>query len=277
MSVAKYFSCNITYRHALHAAQAIDTAHTNGKSYARYMLGDLMMRMRCANIFGDEWWPPCPMDTNQYRSALVLLGNIGMGTAIHVDWSEAINLALAITGMCDMGKALALWMFVRPSAMEELQELMMAKVNGLSSKYPEGFKTANLPMFTVADMQHIFRTMGKDKVHLVEQHAGEVVRVCAGWGHAVVNLQPCIKIAYDRYVVANFPHYAVCHAMNASLFGENHADDYTGWADVRFWVRIWFLVCAFVRPLMRSYIKCNMLLLLLLLLQVAINYLHHVR
>ena len=233
VSVAKYISFNIMYRHALHAAQAIATAHENGKGCARYMLGDLMMRMRCANIFVNEWWPTNLIDTDQFRSALVLLGKHGMGTAIHVDWSEAINLALAITGMCDTDKALALWMFVRPSAMKELQELMMAKVNGLSSKYPEGFKTANLPMFTVADMQHIFRTMGKDKVHLVEQHAGEVVRVCAGWGHAVVNLQPCIKIAYDRYVEANFPNYAISHALSAPLFGDRIAPDYAAWTEVR--------------------------------------------
>lgn len=266
-SVAKYLTFNITYRHAMHAAEAIAKTLRNGKTQcARYMLGDLLMRMRSANIFGDDWWPSGLVDTDQFRSALVLLGSGGMGSAVHVDWSEAINLALAITGCWNEGLALALWMFVKPSAMAELEELMKAssaglaaatanlkgkkaveatqkfaaaarkkaaKGEGLSKLYPEGLQTGMIPAFTEADMRYIAKVMGPDKVQLVEQHAGEVVRVRVGWGHAVVNLQPCIKVAYDRYLSANFPRYAVSHAMTAPMFGLNNAQDYTGWTVVR--------------------------------------------
>ena len=225
------------YKKAFHAATMIKMQAERGTPYAKYMLGVLLHRLRSSReLFGvDQWWP-VEMDTDAFRSTLMLIGNVGMGTRIHVDWTEAINLALGIASRWDDKMAVALWMFVRPNAMRELDTLLKQWASapdkgGLSATFPLGLCTPNMPIFTEADMRRMKGHMG-DKVMLVEQRAGQVVRAMAGWGHAVVNLQPCIKIAYDMFVVDNFPSYAIAHAMTARLFKNNCIHDYTSWAKV---------------------------------------------
>ena len=48
-----------------------------------------------------------------------------------------------------------------------------------------------------ADMTEVENILGREHTVLINQHAGEGVDVKVGWMHAVCNLQPCVKIAFD--------------------------------------------------------------------------------
>ena len=75
-------------------------------------------------VLGDKalnsWWPRKTANarTDIFKSTLLLLGAAGSGTGLHIDWTEALNLALAID--CSPGLCLALWLLILPTAVEEV-------------------------------------------------------------------------------------------------------------------------------------------------------------
>lgn len=69
----------------------------------------------------------------------------------------------------------------------------------------------------------------KDYVQLVEQKHGDVVEVNPGWAHAVINVKPCLKLAYDRLIQKDMPLCALIHhLLHSKLFYNMNAPDYSG-------------------------------------------------
>lgn len=69
----------------------------------------------------------------------------------------------------------------------------------------------------------------KEHVQLVEQRSMDVVVVPPGWIHCVVNLQLCMKLAYDRCIEDDLPQVSLTHRMiNVPWFRQASAQDYTG-------------------------------------------------
>ena len=63
---------------------------------------------------------------------------------------------------------------------------------------------------------------------LVEQKSMEVISVPPGWIHCVVNLQLCMKFAYDRVMVLDSMKAPVIHQwFNIPYFRQASAPDYT--------------------------------------------------
>ncbi len=228
-----YLTCNLMYHDSVTAAKAIHDAIKKNETTSGFVLGELMMRMRAFTGFGErrEWWPEWISGTDRFRSTLLLLGRKGHGTNIHIDWTEALNMALAIEDDWDQAVALAQWLFVKPQALQRLDALLRERPE-FKTRFPHGLKTFPLAPFSEADMDLVVELLGDADAYLVQQKAGDIVRVRMGWAHAVVNLQPCIKIAFDRYIRERFPAYALSHVRYAALFGRNMTRDYAGWAQV---------------------------------------------
>ena len=67
-----------------------------------------------------------------------------------------------------------------------------------------------------------------EHVILVEQKSMDVMCVPPGWIHCVVNLQLCMKFAYDRVMVYDSMKAPVIHRMfNVPYFRQASAPDYT--------------------------------------------------
>ena len=200
------------------------------------VLGNTRLRMRATDCFGGgrPWWPDWLVGSDIFRATLLMLGSVGVGTRLHVDWTEALNIALAIDGYSDLSLALALWMFVSPAALERVHRALIDDKQFLNKagkrRFPKGLSSnedVQEHLLSKAEMEYLAAKF-PDGVMLVEQFAGEVVIVRPGWLHAVINLQPCLKLAFDRYVPEAFPQYAMSHVLVASKYGMV-ADDYMQW------------------------------------------------
>lgn len=105
--------------------------------------------------------------------------------------------------------ALALWCFVYPEALDAVDEWLKKM-----QKWPLGLREdAVLPPARLQTMAAwVVRKYPslKGRVQLIEQHAGQMITVPPGVVHCVVNLQPCVKIAWDYIVPDHLPLYLRC-------------------------------------------------------------------
>jgi hypothetical protein len=66
-------------------------------------------------------------------------------------------------------------------------------------------------------------------VRLEYQCHGDIMRVPMGWAHAVLNLRPCIKVAFDVVEEAMLPMIALMQTLiGSAVFGQRSAEDYGG-------------------------------------------------
>ena len=66
-----------------------------------------------------------------------------------------------------------------------------------------------------------------DHTRLLHQKTGDVVEIPPGWIHCVVNVMPCIKLAYDRIVVEDMVKFPFIHStINVPFFRQSSAQDY---------------------------------------------------
>lgn len=166
--------------------------------------------------------------TDLYRASLILLGGATTKTGLHLDWTEAYNIAFAI-GTSSLSDPLAVWTFLHPSLAEQANAWLIQ--NG----FEKGFQTAGRA-FLSDDRVSAFKTAmdalmpgGSGGVLVVEQRAGDMVYVPPGWIHQVYNLQPCLKLAWDFYATEHFAIYSMLQSrIAAPLFGAEMADDYMG-------------------------------------------------
>lgn len=175
--------------------------------------------------------------TDAATSTLVLVGDSECGTRFHVDWSEAKNVAFGLQlkpGPAAQHQPLALWVFVHPSAAAAAGAWLATNVEALAG----GFQTENPPRLELKHAVAMQQVLGSAAdgtwlVRLVYQHAGDMVVVPAGWIHTVVNVQPCVKLAFDIYRASHFPAYLQSWRQVASVVtGASNAPDYMGVATV---------------------------------------------
>jgi hypothetical protein len=185
---------------------------------------------------------------NKHDSMLMILGVKGCGTPFHLDWSNAVNVAFALSAGT-MHTTLALWSFLHPS------ELSDKKLKGFFDEWClknlqkyclEGEDTTDLrlfnqevnktpskqqsrkPLLSMTDMAE-FNTFLASKserpdfqftIHVHQKH-GEVMQVCVGWSHQVVNMEECMKYAFDFATTSNAMQCVhtnnVLHAMYAGV------------------------------------------------------------
>lgn len=208
-----------------------------------FILGQLMLLMRFFTGFGPkDWWPSGLIDTDKFKSTLVMMGDRFMGTGPHYDWAEALNVAFGIKGHHNPLRPVAWWLFVLPSAVQELHGWLIHD-EVLAAKFPQGLDSFKrdaadqryrLPLLTKEEMDRIVEGLGAHKARVVPHFAGHIMRVKAGWLHAVINEQPCVKIAFDTIQPSMFPLYAGTRRFLFQRFGTYMAADYTGWLRVAF-------------------------------------------
>ena len=170
--------------------------------------------------------------TDKYRCALVLLGGPTVHTRLHLDWSEARNVACGIvTGTVPTGP-LAVWVLINPRAAQEVDAWIKEKGATELAEHMVGDCTMGLAgevFLKEAAVQQLQQDLGADAVVVLEQHHGDVVTVPPGWVHQVSNRQTCLKIANDLYVKCNYGLYALLWRRIASpLFGKAMFPDYVG-------------------------------------------------
>lgn len=173
--------------------------------------------------------------TDLWAATLLLLGGEGTGTALHSDWTEAFNLLLAVvadpTEVLPAEYVAAKWWFFHPSMVEKLDEevkaLGLEDVDGLASK----------PLLTEAQLDDLRKKVDAHAAdqgitvqvthYVLEQKPGFVVHVPPGWVHAVVNVKPCLKLAFDAYIMTNVHSYIEAHRkVVCKVFKKVMADDY---------------------------------------------------
>lgn len=205
---------------------------------SKYMLSTLDVMVRTAILlhtvrswFADGLLPFVKHVTDRDRLTLVLLGGAGNGTGLHLDWTQAYNLALALAGT-DVGGVLATWVCIAPCAVAAADAwLRLVKSEARDEYlYPDGLRTKGKVMLDDNMVQqlrrHLIDLHGSNSVVVLQQRHGHVVFIPPGWVHQVVNQQRCIKLAWDFYEPLNFGGYAMVHDMAAQHFGNAMADDY---------------------------------------------------
>jgi hypothetical protein len=167
--------------------------------------------------------------TDSVRSCLILLGAVGMFTGLHIDWTEAYNIAFATCGE-NVGEVLAVWVFIHPSIIHQVSEWLKAKT-GKSFSDTSIHLTTELVSQLQAFANGIMPCGGG--VVVLNQCAGDMVYVPPGWVHQVTNALPCLKVAWDFYEDAHWALYAqMHHKIIVPLFGSQMAEDYMGFARI---------------------------------------------
>ena len=54
----------------------------------------------------------------------------------------------------------------------------------------------------------MYDSEGRATVQVLYQHNGDMVHVPAGWPHQLLNLKPCVKLAWDYYDPVSMARYA---------------------------------------------------------------------
>ncbi|KAL3137357.1 hypothetical protein ABBQ32_006889 [Trebouxia sp. C0010 RCD-2024] len=175
--------------------------------------------------------------TDTSRTGLLMLGKAGLGTKFHVDRTQAENVAFSVVDK-PKGKSkatrhgsqphfvLARWWFVHPHVAPKFAEFVrdsLHHADGLQDfmPKPEHWEL----MLAFGSMNAID---GRDVVVVLNQGPGDIVLVPPGWPHAVNNVMPCCKLAWDHYDPRHLATYAAVHRDVASpLFrGGTVGDDY---------------------------------------------------
>jgi hypothetical protein len=169
-------------------------------------------------------------------------------TGIHMDWTEAVNVAFAITDVLPHADserlhnhaiqlfhgpdaALALWVFFTPSmvALGTLSAWLLKKRGKECLKVASGEKTT-LSIDEVHDLMRDHPGL----VRLEFQKAGDRICVPPGWAHQVLNLRPNLKVAWERVRRDRLALYSIqLDAITLKHFGKM-APDYVAIRQVLF-------------------------------------------
>jgi hypothetical protein len=213
------------------SSTAADIAAGKSQVYMSTTLADLNRKAAgvlyaIRMMFAAGWSCAARGITDPARAALVLLGAMSTFTGIHLDWTEAFNVAFAVGSNVPADAVLAVWVFIAPWAIQAadvwLKQQGRLYPNGLASVQRVHLKGKLLDRFA-----KLFNAFRPGSVVFVEQHARDVVYVPPGWAHQVTNLQPCLKVAWDVYVPQHFASYALLHStIAAPLFQNAMPEDY---------------------------------------------------
>jgi len=145
---------------------------------------------------------------------------------------------LSMPMMCVQGKSkaktdgsqaqfvLARWWFVHPHVAPRFAEFVrdsLHHADGVQEFMP---KPEHWDLMLAFGSQNAID--GRDVVVVLNQGPGDIVLVPPGWPHAVINVMPCGKLAWDHYDPRHLATYAAVHRDVASpLFrGDTVGDDY---------------------------------------------------
>jgi hypothetical protein len=155
-----------------------------------------------------------------------MVSRAGNGTAFHIDWANAVNVAFAMKEEHKTNNTpLSMLSFIDPivlatealsKAMDTWCEMNLPKYhstiehiagqrlyNQQVQKQPSNGLPAE-PVLTYRDMlaldTYLNEHSGMEKrsciIHILQRH-GDVINVNVVWAHQVINLQPCVKYAFD--------------------------------------------------------------------------------
>lgn len=187
-------------------------------------------------------------DTDIWRATLVLIGLISTFTNFHIDWASAFNIAFYLLvdasghaiDLPDEGDrsyldlVLAEWYFVSPVLLKDdcmrglVEEWMRAEM-GVQLGVRD-IKSGNIRC-TKAKFLKLQEAVGdpdglKRLAFVVEQRHGDVVFVQAGYMHHVVNVNSCVKFAFDVFDYSRAADYVDVWQRLHVLIGTNNAPDY---------------------------------------------------
>ncbi|KAL3149517.1 hypothetical protein ABBQ32_002297 [Trebouxia sp. C0010 RCD-2024] len=175
--------------------------------------------------------------TDTSRTGLLMLGKAGLGTKFHVDRTQAENVAFFVIhkpkGKLKAEKVgsqahfvLARWWFVHPHVAPRFAEFVgdsLHHADGLQQFMP---KPEHWDLMLAFGSQNAID--GRDVVVVLNQGPGDIVLVPPGWPHAVNNVMPYGKLAWDHCDPRHLATYAAVQRDVASpLFrGDTVGDDY---------------------------------------------------
>lgn len=161
---------------------------------------------------------------DMWRSTLILVGDKYAYTGIHVDWTEAHNVAYGV-GDFDQNKPVAEWMFISPQFLSAAENFFKGEAEFIFLE-----KQVHL---TGAKQQAFIHAMPRNSVIVLQQYAGDRIYVPPGWPHQVTNFQTCIKVAFDVFDPPNFVKYAQLQKQCIQpFFATSMAPDYMGFNSV---------------------------------------------
>lgn len=185
---------------------------------------------------------------HKLRATMLMIGGVGTGTGLHTDWTNALNFAFALTdgkkttAMPVIGETpVALWAFINPlpTIMARVSAWLADPANMVPG-YPHGIQPSDwsklradesfgtLPPIPIAIMKRMQAALPEGDVVLAHQHHGCLMNAPVGWPHAVTNLAPCAKIAFDFIRMEDMPKIALSHQCNiVGYFRQHSALDYT--------------------------------------------------
>lgn len=175
-------------------------------------------------------------------STLIILGGKDRGTGFHLDWTQACNVAFAVGADVAADTVLAVWVFINPlvlhlaDAWVKLHVLTRKRVRGrfnMVPRWPEGFaSSADHRVHLIgADLDSFLAYMRGlegvvNPVVVVEQKAGQMVCVPAGWAHQVTNQATCLKVAWDYYDAVHLHNYVQLQQLASTYFKASMSHDY---------------------------------------------------
>lgn len=158
------------------------------------------------------------------HQGLLIIGNEGAGTRVHLDWSLAVNLAIGLD--VQPGTVVAKWLCCEGN--KSAQTWLVDFCWKLKKK-----NESVLPKLEVSTMKSIVRASeeaGVGKIWIEDQKSGEIFKIPCGTAHAVCNIHPCIKIAMDG--VESFNTYTemmvVQSKLISSVFFSHMVEDHVG-------------------------------------------------
>jgi hypothetical protein len=121
--------------------------------------------------------------------------------------------------------ALALWILFKPSFTASGALAGALEGMGAAELTSDG-RIKGKPCLTIKQA-YTMQQAHPGMVEVVPQHAGAQVFVPPGWAHQVINLKPCIKVAWERCRRAWYFIYML-HALTVVPKFEKMASDYIG-------------------------------------------------
>ncbi len=232
----------------------------SGKDTTSYLVVNLML-YRCAALlrrmpidwlrirycFSLHMLKACRGINDIGNSTLLLLGGVGTGTGLHLDLTEARNIAFSVGDrVVSTKKTLAKWVFINP-LMLKVADKFIRSVRLTAGKRKRGEDAAELKwpngLMTSADkrvhlegtyltqfLKHMKREGEKmtvaNPVVQLDQKAGQLVHVPAGWVHQVTNVKCNVKVAWDFYDPGNMHKYVQVQRLASKFFKRSMAPDY---------------------------------------------------
>ena len=187
--------------------------------------------------------------TSMARSTLVLIGRKGTRTSPHLDRTEARNVAFGLvlpqahkksrvrgaagkasSASPTPSRVLARWTLFSPKIVDLLNAYILEQFPATGWK--DAFLTDDMVAAIKRASAQVPREGGEAHVIEIDQCAGQEVWVPPGCIHQVVNLEDCVKVAWD-YLQPDHMHLYMQHNLDigSGVIGSN-APDYVALASV---------------------------------------------